>query len=147
MKKVYLLMAFCLMLTGVFLMDAKVEAQEMQEYTAHISDPEFQGIIEESMSNIINERATLKTINWKVPAGRRYTTAYIGVSAGKYISINIQLSKSAKAGIIDADGYVRYVTGSLIQHSFAINTTNSYCVFVQNTNDEKITASGSYAWN
>lgn len=147
MKARLFLYGICMMLVGLFVFDTEVSAQEMQEYTAHVSDPEFQGMIEESMSNIINARATSRSISWTVPSKRRYTTVYFGVSAGKYISLNLTLSKSAKAGIIDADGIVRYVTGTDIEHGFAITTTNSYCVFVQNLNSSSITAKGSYAWN
>ncbi len=145
MKKI--LIAMLLMVCGVMFSCKLASAQEMQEYTAHISDPEFQGIIEESMGNIVNARSTSRIIDWTVPSGKRYTTPYFSVSKGKDIAMVLTLSKSGKAGIINYEGYVRYVTGKEIDHVFSITETNSYVVFVQNLNSTSITADGGYAWN
>lgn len=147
MKKVKMMLCFCAMLLGLGVFGLQANAQGMKECTAHISDPEFSGIIEESMGNIVENRANSRTFNMTVASARRHTTTYFSVSSGGYIQIRATLSKSGNVGIIDADGYVRYVTGTSINHSFAISQSNAYCVFVQNLNSVSITATGSYAWN
>ncbi len=147
MKKIRFMFLFMAMFVGVCFYGTQTHAQGMKEYTAHISDPAFAGIIEESMGNIIEDRANSRSLNVTVASARRYTTIYFNVSKGSSIQISATLSKSGNVGIIDIDGYIRYVTGTRINHSFAISQTNAYCVFVQNLNSVSITATGSYAWN
>ncbi len=147
MRRVKLMFCFFAMFVGLGVFGLQARAQGMKECSAHISDPEFVGIIEESMGNIVEDRANSRTLNVTVAAARRQTTAYFSVSSGSSIQINATLSKSGNVGIIDADGYVRYVTGTRINHSFSISKSNAYCVFVQNLNSVSITATGSYAWN
>lgn len=147
MKHVKRILLFLIVFASVCVFGTKAQAQGMKECTAHISDPEFAGIIEESMGNIVEDRANSRSLNVTVAAARRYTTVYFDVNSGRSIQINATLSKSGNVGIIDADGYVRYVTGTRINHTFAISQTNAYCVFVQNLNSVSITATGSYSWN
>ncbi len=147
MKRFLCITLFFAFVFGVVSFNTEVRAQEMQEYTAHISDPEFQAIVEESMGEIINTRASSRSFSTKVVAGARYTSSYFEVSSGKYITIIATLSASGKVGIINSTGTVRYVQGTNINHSFKINTTDYYCVFIQNLNSTAITATGSYAWN
>ena len=75
-----LLLIFC----GILVPFKNVSAQEMEEYTAHISDLEFQGMIEEFMGNIVNVRSGVEIINWTVPSEKRYTAAYFGAAGGSY---------------------------------------------------------------
>lgn len=147
MKAKWLILGLLVLFCGGVMPKDQVYAQEMQEYTAHLSEAELQELIQESMGNIVNARLTAKAIDWKVPANMTYTTSYMPVSAGNYITMSFKLSKSGRAGIIDVFGNMRYVTGTSIKHGFKINLESSYCVFVKNTNSTKITAVGSYACN
>lgn len=147
MKLKLVLLSVLVVLCGVIVPQFKVSAQELKEQTAHITDEEFRDVLEESMGSIIETRATSRGVNWTVPANRRYCTAYFPVNSGGYILLAMNLSKSAKTGIIDEDGYIRYVTGTSISHTFNITSSKSYCVFVQNLNSTAISATGSYAWN
>lgn len=132
---------------GVMSFGTEVCAEQLQEYTAHITDPEFQVMIEESMGEIISTRANSRSFSTKVAAGARYTSGYFHVSSGNSITVNATLSKSGKVGIISSSGTIRYVQGTSINHVFKINTTDYYCIFIQNLNSTAITATGSYAWN
>lgn len=147
MKRYACILLFLAFVFGTVSFDTEARAQELQEYTAHISDPEFQAIVEESMGEIINTRASSRSFSTKVIAGARYTSAYFQVSSGKYITVIATLSLSGKVGIINSTGTIRYVQGTNINHAFKINTTDYYCVFIQNLNSTAITAAGSYAWN
>ncbi len=147
MKRYLFILLFVAVAFGVMSSSTEVCAQELQEYTAHISDPEFRAIVEASMGEIISTRASSRSFDTKVVAGARYTSAYFQVSSGKHISVAATLSLSGRVGIINSTGTVRYVQGTNINHVFNINTTDYYCVFIQNLNSTAITAKGSYAWN
>ena len=147
MKRYLCVLLFLAFVFGIMSFNTEVCAKELQEYTAHISDPEFQAIVEESMGEIISTRANSRSFSTRVIAGARYTSSYFEVSAGDYITVIATLSASGKVGIISSSGSVRYVQGTNINHAFKINTTDYYCVFIQNLNSTSITASGSYAWN
>lgn len=143
--KVQLLFAgICVMLFGIFIPSFKVSAEELEEYVGYITDPEFQGIVEEEISNLVSARTAAYTLNWTVPANTRYATAYFHKDAGTSVVIALELSKSAMAGILSFSGEVRYVKGTSLYHGFSITESDSYKVFVQNTNSSSITAKGYY---
>lgn len=147
MKLRNLLVGVLIVLCGVMIPQIHASAQELQERTGHITDAEFQGVIETTMGSIVESRAATRTINWTVAPNERACTSFFGVAAGSYISMSFTLSQSAKVGIIDEDGYVRYVTGKSINHTFNITSSKAYCVFIQNLNPSAITVKGTYAWN
>lgn len=146
MKKKLLFLGFCMILCGLLVPTTKVSAQELVEYTGHITDPEFSGVLEHMVSNLYETMATAYTINWSVPKNERYTTAYFKMQSGSVVNMGLNLSGYAWVGIIDMDGKARYVAGSgYIGHTFAISKTYYYSFFVQNKSNGKITAKGHYS--
>lgn len=144
MKGKLFIASVCLVLCGLLTPAFQSSAEELVEQTGHITDPEFGGVIEEMMGSIIETRSTAYTIDWSVPGGRNYTTAFFEKKKDTSIGIGIELSKSGKAGIMDMDGNVRYVSGKSLYHTFDITKSYYYCVIVINPNDSKITAKGYF---
>lgn len=144
MKKNMLFLGLCLVLCGMLTPVAKVSAQELEEQTGHITDPEFSGILEQMVGNLYETMATRHTINWSVPKGRIYTAAYFKQQPGDSVAIGMELSGYGYSGIIDMDGNVRYVAGTSLYHSFSITKLQYYCFFVENKSTAKITAKGYY---
>ena len=134
----------CFVLCGLFASEFQSEAEELVEQTAHITDPEFEGVLEEMVGSIIETRSTAYVIDWSVPAGRIYTTAYFEKKKGTSIGIGIELSKTGKEGIMDMDGNVRYVSGKSLYHTFDITKSYYYCIIVPNQSTSTITAKGYY---
>lgn len=144
MKKNMMFLGLCLVLFGILAPVAKVSAQELEEHTGHISDPEFSGILEQMVGNLYETMATKYTINWSVPKGRIYTSSYFKQQSGDSVAIGMELSGYGYSGIIDMDGNVRYVSGTSLYHSFSITKLQYYSFFVQNKTTSKITAKGFY---
>ncbi len=144
MKGKLFLAGVCFVLCGLFGPGFQSNAEELVEHTAHITDPEFEGILQEMVGSIIETRSTAYTIDWKVPSGRTYTTAYFEKKKGTSIGLGVELSRTGMAGIMDMDGNVRYVSGKSIYHTFDISKSYYYCVIVPNKTTTTITAKGYF---
>lgn len=144
MKLKLILAGACFALCCLFVPAASVSAEELTEQTGHITDPEFAGMVEESMGSIIETMSTAYTINWTIKKKSRKYTGYFKKLNGSYIDLGVELSKTGRAGILDIDGNVRYLEGKSIYHSFAITEDDYYAVFIQNTSSSSMTASGYF---
>lgn len=144
MKFKLLLTSICFLLMGVLAPSVSSSAEELQEYTVQLSDEEFHKVIEESASEIFNTRYNSYAMNWTIKKNTRRTTSMFYMSSGTSIEIGVELSIWGKAGIIGFDGVARYVQGCSIYKSFDINTSQYYCVYIQNDNTVNMTSSGYY---
>lgn len=145
MKRKLLFLCFCMVLCGAVLPTTKVSAQEIVEYTGHITDPEFSEALEEMVSNLYQTMATAYNIDWSIPKNKRYTTAYFKMTAGSVVNVGMELSGYGWVGIVDMDGNARYVAGTSLYHSFAITKLQYYSFFVYNKSGVAITAKGHYS--
>lgn len=145
MKRKLLFLGLCFILCGMLTPATKVSAQELEEHTAHITDPEFAGLLEEMVGNLYQTMSTAYSVNWTVKKNQYSTTGYFKKTAGSSVGIGIDLSGYGWAGIIDMDGNARYVSGTKgLVHNFAISKTYYYCFFVRNQTTGSITAKGHY---
>lgn len=145
MKKKLLFLGLCFVLCGMLAPTVKVSAQELEEYTGHITDPEFEEVLQEMVGNLYETMSTAYKVDWTVSKNSMGTTAYFKKSSGTSIAITLDLSGYGWAGIIDMDGKTRYVAGTTnLDHNFSITKTYYYSVFVLNKSGAKITAKGYY---
>lgn len=144
MKTKVIITSICFLLMGMFIPKVPVSAEELQEYTEYLSEDEFRNVIEESAAEIFNTRATAYEMNWTIKKKTRRTSSMFYKPSGSAINIAVELSITGKAGIIGADSVIRYVQGTTLAKSFAINTSQYYCVFVQNDNNVSMTSTGHY---
>ena len=110
------------------------------------------GMIEECDISIPKPgRAATRSMEWTVKAGVRKTTAEFSAKSGNTIRVTAILTPadlSVKVGIIEPDGTRRYVTGKdAVAHTFSLDQTGSYRVFVENGNSKSITAKITYDVN
>ena len=129
------------------------EEMELEEFFLPAEDAhtyeriEYQDTVEEAIDDRMNENE-LVSFNWKVAPGTRTASTTFYVKKGQ----NINLSASAVPanttywiGIMDPKNSVRYVQGTTnISHSFAVEDSGFYRVFVENIGTSDLTASGSY---
>lgn len=144
MKGKMLLAGICLVLCGLLVPHQTASAEELEEHTAYLTDDEFRYVIEESMEDIYNIMSDSYSMSWTIKKNRRRTTAFFVKYANSTISIGVELSMSGKAGIIGNDGIIRYVEGTSLYKSFAITTSQTYAVFIQNDHSTSMTSSGYY---
>ena len=144
MKKKSIVVSICIMMCAMMLPSFVTSAEELEEQTVYLTDAEMEEILEEEISNLVNARLTAYVLNWTVPANTCYGTSYFRKAAGTSVIVDIDISKSCKAGILNSDGVFRYVTGTTITHTFSITEGHNYKVNVQNDNSSSITAKGYY---
>lgn len=147
MKRKLLLASICLVLCGLWGPNMSVlaeETEELEEKTAYLTDTEFKYIIEESVEDLYNIMSSSYSMNWTIKKKTRKVTSFFTKYSGSTISIGVELSNTGKAGIIGADGVMRYVEGTSLYKSFSISQTQLYLVFVQNDNNSSITSTGYY---
>ncbi len=145
MKRNVLFFGLCILLCGVLAPNVKASAEEMVEHTAHITDPEFAGVLQEMVSNTFMTMSTRYTINWSIRAKAMVGSSYFWQDPGDEIAIGIKLSGYGYGGIMDLDGNIRYVDGTSLAYAFKIYEADCYCVIVDNKTDSKITAKGYFA--
>lgn len=145
MKNRLLFLGLCMVLCGVIAPNVKASAQEMEEHTAHITDPEFAGALQEMVENTYTTMSTMYNIDWKVSANSIKITDYFKRKVGSQVAVGMKLSGNGYVGIMSMDGVIRYVEGTTVSHAFKITEYNYYCFIVQNKTKSKITAKGHYA--
>ncbi len=145
MKKGLLFLGLCVMLLGMAVPGVTASAQELEEHTAHITDPEFAGVLEEMVGNTFSTMSKAYSIDWSIRKNCLKATSYFSKDVGTEVAIGFRLSGYGYAGIMDFDGNIRYVDGTDLSHVFVIKKKNVYCVIVQNRSGSKITAKGNYA--
>ena len=138
------IVSICMMLCVIMLPSFVTSAEELEEQTVYLTDEEMEEIIVEEISNLVNARTSAYALNWTVPANARYATSYFRKEAGTSVMLDIDISKSCRAGILNSDGVFRYVTGTTITHTFSITESHNYKVYVQNDNSSSVTAKGYY---
>lgn len=87
---------------------------------------------------------------WSVDPGVRHVSSSFYVSAGQTICVSALATPGGNSywiGIQDGWNNVRYVEGTdSLSHSFAITSSGSYRVLVQNRSSVTITATGAYSY-
>jgi hypothetical protein len=88
-------------------------------------------------------------LDWDINASAAKTTSTFSASSGQTIGVTVlATSKSAtfRAGIIEPDGTRRYVNSSNggMYHTFELDQTGKYSVYVQNMGSSQISVSGTY---
>ncbi|QNM05941.1 M56 family metallopeptidase [Qiania dongpingensis] len=82
-------------------------------------------------------------MDWTIPGDTGYRTGPFWVTKGKKIATSALISPGNKfinLGIIEPDGTRRQVSGmSAVAHTFDVNYTGGYCVFVENRASSEIT--------
>lgn len=142
------ILTLCMILCGMVFPTTVSHAADMDPEikVGHITDPEFRDaqIIEMAPSMA---RLTTKNINWTVPTKTRYYTPTIHKFKDEFIHVNVVLSHTGYAGIVNLDGTIYYVSGKNIAKAFPIYSEGYYQVIVQNNSaTTKMTARGSYGY-
>jgi len=87
---------------------------------------------------------SMAIINWTVKANQLYQSSSFTKSSGS-ISVAVEVSKSARVGIIEPSGSFRYVSANgYITHSFPVYQSGLHYVYVQNVSSSDLTAQGTY---
>jgi hypothetical protein len=98
----------------------------------------------------VNTKARgFSSLDWDINASAAKTTSTFSASSGQTIGVTVlATSKSAtfRAGIIEPDGTRRYVNSSNggMYHTFELDQTGKYSVYVQNMGSSQISVSGTY---
>lgn len=130
--------------------DETEEIQEYVEYTGSISDWEDKNVIEGEVMSTYAEGSVMR-FSWTVPVNTIKKTPSLYCKAGQYIDAQAIFTPSdqqVRLGIIEPNGTTRFLQGeSSFSHSFKLNKTGYYYVFVENINDNNsISAVGQYRW-
>jgi hypothetical protein len=89
------------------------------------------------------------SFDWDINASAATTTPTFSASSGQKIGVVVLATSSSatfRAGIIEPDGTRRYInsSGGTAAHSFELDQTGKYSVYVQNMGSSQITVSGTY---
>lgn len=90
----------------------------------------------------------LVNFNWTLASKVRKETVSFEAEVGESIYVSVSVltdGASVKFGIVTPEGIKRYVvTDSNLAHTFAVNVSGAYRIFVENNSDLKITVGGIY---
>ncbi len=88
-------------------------------------------------------------MEWNIPGDTKYKTGAFWVTKGQKIAVTALVSPTNKfinMGIVEPDGTRRQVSGmSALGHTFEVNYTGGYAVFVENRASSEITVQLMYA--
>ncbi len=135
----------------VMVTDVDVDNDELMdiEYEIAPEDDDCEVVIMEEAVKGLRSTGALVTFNWVVMTGVRAQSTSFKMYSGDTIMISctcIPATSLYWIGIIEPDGTVRYVSGSGAKsHTFLLDQTGNYSVFVQNKSTVSITAAGSYS--
>lgn len=121
---------------------------ETNEFIDNTPDEEYTVEVEENLGNA--SARTLKTFDWNVmPKYLKYTSGF-RASKGGTISVGAMMTPSTSYiyyGIVEPDGVRRCVYGkSSLSHTFALDQTGYYNVYVRNENSHYVAVSGTYRY-
>lgn len=116
-----------------------------EEFTDH--GPAENIKVETGETNQVTRSMT--TISWSVGSNTLKKSSGVSAKKGQTITISVTVdpdTKSVKVGIIDSSGNRRYVTGKgTISYDFEIKSTDTYKIFVENTNSSSVEVEGYYS--
>lgn len=108
---------------------------------------EYQDTVQETVEDRMSENEIV-SFSWTVVPGTRTASKTFHVREGQSISMSVSAVPANTTywiGIMDPQNSVRYVKGeNSLSHSFAVNQSGFYRVFVENIGTSDLTASGSY---
>ena len=108
---------------------------------------EYQDTVQEMVEDRMSENE-LVSFNWKVAPQTRTASTTFYVKKGQNINISstvVPANTTYWIGIMRPKNSVRYVQGTTnISHSFAVEDSGFYRVFVENIGTSEITAGGNY---
>lgn len=106
-------------------------------------------VIEGKVGNAATKSVT-KSFSWTVTPNTRCVGPKFTASSGGTIYITSSCSvanKSYRMGIVEPDGMLRYVSGVTAQgHTFTLDQSGTYEVFIENTSDTTCSYSGFYRY-
>ncbi len=125
------------------------EAQEMPEAQEYEMSSLEAGFTEEIGEVSWNSRSTAATFEWTISGMMTKRTSLFSASADGSIMVMVTTeseSDTFRAGLVEPDGTYRYVNSSdgVVNHTFALDQSGSYSVYVQNMGSSAITVVGTY---
>ena len=119
------------------------------EYTEYPSGDEL--VPMEPAIGPVYEINTMKPIDeWEIETGHSATSAIFYASSGNSINVAVGIypaDTSVRVGIVQPDGIRRYVEGeNTVGHSFTLNQSGNYRVYIQNDSGVTVTVSGTYVY-
>lgn len=132
--------------TAVEAQEAATDENELVEYVETDVNPNLVEEIGETTNDVA--RAAVH-FDWTVPTDYIKKTSTFSASSGGRISVTAYIDptdKTVKVGIIEPDGTRRYVLGKdVVSHTFSLDETGSYRVYIQNETGTTVYASGMYS--
>lgn len=126
--------------------------EELQPAAVYIEHTEAPGegpewiIIEQAEEPA--SRASLVSIAWTISANSEKQSSLFEKKSGDSISISVFIDpedRKVDVGIVEPDGGRRYIAASGdISHTFELDQSGSYQVFIRNRNSVKVSAKGVY---
>ncbi|MDE7318957.1 MAG: M56 family metallopeptidase [Lachnospiraceae bacterium] len=127
-------------------MEHEEQAEDIQ-YIEYREEPDDSLVMEEGEVLEIGRSSTV-VIDWSVGAGVTKATPSFEMASGGEITVSVSVEPTdleVRVGIVEPDGGRRYITGSnRITHTFSLNQSGNYKVFVKNPNSKKVNINGSY---
>lgn len=121
------------------------EPIEYEEFTDH--GPAEGITVEEGETTQVAR--SLISFTWTIPSNTSKKTSGFSAQKGQTVSVSAVVDPSTKevmVGIMDSAGNRRYIIGhGSISHDFEIKSTDTYRVFVENTNSSTVYVNGNYS--
>ena len=125
--------------------ESVLEGDELVEYVETGVNP---GVVEEIGETQGGLARSAVSFDWTIPTDYLKKTSTFSAKSGGSISVTAYIDpidKVVKVGIIEPDGTLRYVKGSdTVFHTFSLNVSGSYRVYIENESGATVYASGSY---
>ena len=126
----------------------EVEEQTIEDqYIEYREEPDDSWVAEEG-EVMENGRSSVVSFEWTVGANASKKTPSFEMPSGGLINVDVSVEPAnlnVRVGIVEPDKGRRYITGSgRIAHTFSLDQSGSYRVFVENTNNQKVYVDGSY---
>ncbi len=126
----------------------EVEEQAIEEQYIEYREEPDDGWVAEEGEVMDDGRSSTVPFEWTVGANASKKTPSFEMSSGGYITVSVSVEPTdlkVNVGIVEPNGGKRYITGSgRITHTFSLDQSGSYSVFVENTNNQKVYVEGGY---
>ncbi len=126
----------------------EVEEQAIEEQYIEYREEPDDGWVAEEGEVMDDGRSPTVPFEWTVGANASKKTPSFEMSSGGYITVSVSVEPTdlkVNVGIVEPNGGKRYITGSgRITHTFSLDQSGSYSVFVENTNNQKVYVEGGY---
>ncbi len=124
-----------------------VDTEVEDNYVEYTESGETPGITLIDQSTNANARAQY-TFDWEVPGRSRVSAPYYSLAAGQKVIVStsmIPVNVEVRVGLERDNGTRRYVLGTdVVVHTFDIEETGVYRVYIQNDTYTDVTVEGSY---